>query len=317
MMPEMSGYEFFLEFQNQYSSYDIPFIFLTAKSNDSDVRIGMNLGIDDYIKKPFKTSDLIRSIELRLGKNKKVKEKFDLFTQTLAYNIPHELRTPLVPIIGFSELILERGDQFTEDEINSFMTAIKSSGTRLKERIEKLLVYEKLELQDIINMRLPHNGPNIEVDFDQLKDSLIEVSLKMNRNKNISIVIHPAKLVIYFPHLVILLNELLENAIKHSLPDTVIEVIGRIEKNQYIFSIKDNGNRILENEIDIPSEAMDESNEYWNHTGFGLSIVKKILNRYNSNLHIIRNKEGGITTNFSIGLKRNYCKNSSLIDVSK
>lgn len=316
MMPEISGYDFFQEFRRKYFNYNIPFIFLTAKSEDTDVRKGMNLGVEDYLKKPFKASDLIRSIELRLEKKKIVKDKIDLFKKSLSYNIPHELRTPLVPIIGFSELILERGNQFTQEEINSFISSINASGTKLKERIKKLLLYEELELQDITDMRTQHNELNIEVDFDQLNDTLLQLSLKMNRQKDVTIDLEQAKLNIYFPYLLILLTELMENALKYSLPNTAIDVRGRKENDLYTFSIKDNGNGNIDNEMVIPSEKFDQSNEYWKQTGFGIAIVEKILKKYNSKLHIIKNRDRGITTTFSIGLKRSHSINSTFINVA-
>jgi CRP-like cAMP-binding protein len=46
----------------------IPFIFLTAKSERSDIRRGMELGADDYIVKPYNDTELLKSIEARIRK---------------------------------------------------------------------------------------------------------------------------------------------------------------------------------------------------------------------------------------------------------
>jgi DNA-binding response OmpR family regulator len=53
MMPGISGYDVLKQLNNDTSTGGIPFIFLTAKSERSDVRMGMNLGADDYLTKPF------------------------------------------------------------------------------------------------------------------------------------------------------------------------------------------------------------------------------------------------------------------------
>jgi len=71
MMPRLDGYgvrELLLE--NDLTK-DIPFIFLTAKTDLSDIRKGMNMGADDYLTKPFDDVDLMKSIRLRLEKKEK------------------------------------------------------------------------------------------------------------------------------------------------------------------------------------------------------------------------------------------------------
>jgi len=68
MMPELDGYEVYTALQQNRHTRNIPFIFLSAKSNPADVRRGMNLGADDYITKPFSEEDLILTIEKRLTK---------------------------------------------------------------------------------------------------------------------------------------------------------------------------------------------------------------------------------------------------------
>ena len=79
MMPIKNGFDVFKEVKSREETQDIPFIFLTAKSDYNDIRIGMALGADDYILKPFKVKDLLRSIELRLKNSQKVKNRLNDF----------------------------------------------------------------------------------------------------------------------------------------------------------------------------------------------------------------------------------------------
>ncbi len=76
MMPELDGYGVFHVLGKEDSTSSIPFIFLTAKADKSEIRTGMNLGADDYITKPFEGSDLLKVIEVRLNKNEKLKNIF-------------------------------------------------------------------------------------------------------------------------------------------------------------------------------------------------------------------------------------------------
>jgi DNA-binding response OmpR family regulator len=68
MMPELDGYGVLHIVHNHPELQHIPFIFLTARTEQSEVRKGMSLGADDYITKPFDTTDLLNAIESRLKK---------------------------------------------------------------------------------------------------------------------------------------------------------------------------------------------------------------------------------------------------------
>ncbi len=73
MMPELDGYEVLEILSKNPLTETIPFVFLTARSENSDLRKGMSLGADDYITKPFKEVELIEAIETRLRKNEMLK----------------------------------------------------------------------------------------------------------------------------------------------------------------------------------------------------------------------------------------------------
>lgn len=74
MMPELDGHGVFEALQKDPITAVIPFIFLTAKTDPSDVREGLGLGVDDYITKPFEQEDLIDSIRTRLDKYERISE---------------------------------------------------------------------------------------------------------------------------------------------------------------------------------------------------------------------------------------------------
>ncbi len=73
MMPDLDGYGVLHIIHNDPETAGIPFIFLTAKAEKEDFRLGMNLGADDYIAKPFDGIDLLKVVEMRLKKNDQMK----------------------------------------------------------------------------------------------------------------------------------------------------------------------------------------------------------------------------------------------------
>ena len=73
-MDPPNGYQIYKILEESSILNRIPFIFLTGSSELEAIRFGMSLGADDYIVKPFKNDDLIRTIEKRLEKFKAIRE---------------------------------------------------------------------------------------------------------------------------------------------------------------------------------------------------------------------------------------------------
>lgn len=80
MMPVLDGYGVIHMLQKNTDTVNIPFIFLTAKAERVDMRKGMELGADDYITKPFNSTELLNAVESRL-------KKAELLKQDLPANI--------------------------------------------------------------------------------------------------------------------------------------------------------------------------------------------------------------------------------------
>eukprot|EP01089_Gocevia_fonbrunei_P000369 TRINITY_DN10383_c0_g1_i1.p1 TRINITY_DN10383_c0_g1~~TRINITY_DN10383_c0_g1_i1.p1 ORF type:complete len:172 (+),score=35.60 TRINITY_DN10383_c0_g1_i1:112-627(+) len=75
MMPELDGYGVLEILGKNSTTASIPFIFLTAKTDRAEVRLGMNLGADDYLTKPFEEKELLEAISSRLRKSDFLKKE--------------------------------------------------------------------------------------------------------------------------------------------------------------------------------------------------------------------------------------------------
>lgn len=75
MMPEMDGYAVVQALRQDDDFANTPFIFLTAKSDRGDVRIGMNFGADDYLTKPVVRDDLLAAVQTRLARAETMKQR--------------------------------------------------------------------------------------------------------------------------------------------------------------------------------------------------------------------------------------------------
>jgi DNA-binding NarL/FixJ family response regulator len=75
MMPEVDGYGVLKALRAEKESATVPFIFLTAKGEKSDLREGMNSGADDYLAKPVTREDLLAAVNARLNRQETHEER--------------------------------------------------------------------------------------------------------------------------------------------------------------------------------------------------------------------------------------------------
>ncbi len=68
-MPRMTGYEACQKLKEQESMRNIPIIFLSAKGQESEVKMGLDSGAEEYILKPFSPDELVTRIKAILNKN--------------------------------------------------------------------------------------------------------------------------------------------------------------------------------------------------------------------------------------------------------
>jgi DNA-binding response OmpR family regulator len=75
-MPRMNGYQLYEQVRQEARWALIPFIFISARVLDSDVRYGKALGVDDYLTKPFQLEDLLAVVAGRLRRGAELKQAF-------------------------------------------------------------------------------------------------------------------------------------------------------------------------------------------------------------------------------------------------
>jgi diguanylate cyclase (GGDEF)-like protein len=68
MMPELDGHGLLMALRSEAATAQVPFVFLTARADRSDVREGMTLGADDYLTKPFERAELLQLVKTQLAR---------------------------------------------------------------------------------------------------------------------------------------------------------------------------------------------------------------------------------------------------------
>ena len=284
MMPLMDGLEFYSIIRDEELLANTPFIFLTAKTDINTYSKAMNLGAEDYIFKPYNARELLQRVNLRLEKKKRIDEKFRKLQKDISLYVPHELQTPIFPIIGYSEMILNNYDDFSKFEILDMVKRIHNSAIRLKDRMEKFNKYAELEIQ--ASECFKYNKDDLKKTSEISKDFICSITC----DENLEIKVQDAKVRISERDLRTLLFELVENAQKFGSGDEKIIVHGSVENNLYKLFIQNKGELFDINELH-GFEQVDRKRRQQVGNGLGLAIVHLIAKKYGLRLYSLNDEK--------------------------
>ncbi|MBD3305045.1 response regulator [candidate division KSB3 bacterium] len=301
IMPAISGFGVLTELRNDSRTIGIPFVFLTGCSAPEEVRYGMTLGADDYLVKPFKTSDLLATIRTRLEKQAAAMRQLESLRLDLSAALPHEFKTPLTAILGFSELLIHFGQQLKPsiDEIIEMQRSVYKNALRLQRLTENYLLYAKLRLMEHDHaQRERWNRHALTVHNNLVLAWVTPITQKHHRQKDIQIKL-PAP--VYFQVLETdiqkIVQELVENACKFSQPGTPIVITAQFTKEHAALTITDKGRGMTEEQIANIGAYMqfDRSHYEQQGSGLGLAIAKMLARLYQGGI-IIESKPAQGTT---------------------
>ena len=298
MMPKIDGFEFYQIVKSMTHEQFLPFIFLTARTDEESIQYAMGMGADDYITKPFKADELLERIKSRLWKKKSIEQNFDQLKMNISLYVPHELRTPLISILGYTELMLSDFDNFSDAEKKDMLGSIQHSGLRLDNRIEKFMKFSELKLATFEKKEL-QKDEHINPAKCNYLEKLEKSSECSHRLSDISFKFDDADLLISARDFEAMMLELLENSCKFSTITSQIEVSGVVLKDSYEITVKNEGTEIDSSVLESFYQK-DKNYNQQNGNGLGLSIVKMILKKYNAHIKIFADEAINIKVSFPI-----------------
>jgi two-component system sensor histidine kinase/response regulator len=278
MMPEVDGHGVLKALRSEPLTATIPFIFLTAKADKSDIRTGMELGADDYITKPCTPQELLKAIAIRLEKQKTISRQsqktLDELRTNISMSLPHELRTPLNAIMGFSELILSEYQVLEESDILEMIGQIQASGHRLYRLIQNFLLYAELEIA-ATNPELLKEMRNSE--FSCVKSLLTQKARQQakhaNRTDDLQLNLQDSSVAMDSVRLAKIVEELLDNAFKFSLEGTPVFLSTVVENQTFILSVKDQGRGMTADQIAQLEAYRQFDRKLYQQAGLGLGLA--------------------------------------------
>jgi len=161
MMPVMDGFELLEEVRALPQGVTMPFLFLTARTERTDVKKARALGVDDYLFKPFDAWELIEAVRARLDRRKAV----ELFDTRAAH-----LQT--VVMLGN---VIEARDPYTAGHVDRVRRLALSLGFALNWNAEEIAILEfGAVLHDIGKIMVPRSvltkaGPLDDEEWDLMR----------------------------------------------------------------------------------------------------------------------------------------------------
>jgi signal transduction histidine kinase len=309
LMPELDGYGLLAELQKNQKTANIPFIFLTAKTDRSDMREGMNLGADDFITKPFDYVELLSAIHSRLKKKQisqsEGENKIEELRMNLRHSLPHEIRNPLNVILGFSELLIKQTDQIEFPANYEMLNHIYSSGIRLKKLFENYLFYSQIELliSDPIELEIITKKVTPSSDL-LIYDIAFAVAGKYKRISDLKIEIHDNSIQISQEYFMKIVEELLDNCFKYSPNNSIVKLSSSSDDKFFYLTFYDSGRGITAEQIKRIGAYVqfERSLHEQQGIGLGITIVKKIVELLGGKFSI--ESEIGKFTKVTVSIKK-------------
>ena len=242
-----------------------------------------------------------KEIELKLNENIKKLAQSNKELEQFAYITSHDLREPLRTITSFLQLLERRYHDQLDQDANEFIGFAVDGAKRLDVMTNDLLQYSKISRQ---------KKEIVPVNFEHVLKHALE-NLKVQIEESNAIITHdPLPTINGDEELKVqLFQNIIGNAIKYrSEKPPKIHISATKEKNQYLFSIKDNG-------IGMSSKHLEKiftifqrlhTREEYEGTGIGLAIAQKIVHQQGGQIWVESEPGKGSTFYFTIPLKNEF-----------
>ena len=234
-----------------------------------------DLGSVRYVVEHIQDITQRKKSEEKVGTTTPKTEAAQRLNNEFLSKISHELKTPMIGILGFSKLGIERYKKVTKEKLKGYFKTILESGEKLQTLLNNLVDLSQLEMGDT------------QYDYQNEKLSMVttiilnEMFTVLNKNR-IKVDFQKPD---FSDHVIIdvdrigkVVRNLVTNAVKFSKPDSTIKIEINEINDQIQFAVTDTGKGIPHDELTIIFDKFGQNDHNRsNDRGLGLAISKKII----------------------------------------
>jgi signal transduction histidine kinase len=283
LLPAMNGFEVLEQLKAHPRTQLVPFVFMSALTDRTHVRRGMSLGAEDYLTKPFTMAELKGAVEACMLRMQRIEEAHENTMTRLRRNIvqalPHEMRTPMMGIIGYADMLHEDFDMLSPEQIRDFAASLVRSSRRLENVVETYIAYARLEvLMSDPEARKAMRGKQAEI-MSEITETAQATAARYERMGDLLLNLTETHVAIDADNLATIIDQLLDNAFKFSRAGTKVSVETRTVENEVEIRILDFGRGIPPQALDKLGGAFmqfDRPDQQQEGSGLGLAIATRL-----------------------------------------
>jgi two-component system sensor histidine kinase/response regulator len=308
-MPVLDGWDLVREARSSESLGTTPVLMLTSDNDRVSVRRAMAAGADDYLTKPWTQSELLSAVGSLLAKAERYRVDAERAQEQLRgavlATIPHELRTPMVNILGATELLLTRRERYAPERVQSMLEDVHRSAKSLARTISRMMDWAELSAAPVPRAA---DATSYRLDVVHAVDLVLKSSAFANEvqavlkvppeqvpgvfaGHAVQVRLEPGHVQCWEPDFHKILNELLVNALRFSKPGRPVGVTGKpVGPEAYQLEIANLGVAMPEKfmaQIGALSQADRELHEQQG-MGLGLAISQLAARRNGGMLQVTR-----------------------------
>jgi signal transduction histidine kinase len=214
----------------------------------------------------------------------------------------HDLRSPLTALMGLSEVLMENSDQYSREEMNTFIRLINEAAVKTYRLLDDLLVWSRSQMG-----KMPFNPGSMKLD--QLCHEVIEVLNQTAATKRITFDVKVAEDTLVFADEAMIktvLRNLVSNAIKFSWSDSVVTIFSEQGPSDAMLTVG-----LADKGVGMTEEAMTKlwslsellSTKGTNNeegTGLGLLICKEFVEKQGGRIWVDSRQGEGSTFCFTV-----------------
>ncbi len=301
MMPQMDGYQLHQTMRQKSEHAHIPFVFLTALSDNSEILKGMEVGADDYLVKPFDPRELLSLVKGKVQRSRNIKnsasEQYDTFRKKIIHTLSHEFRTPLVAINTGTELLIEQKKSIDDVKIQNLLEAIRRGGQRLEKLVSDFMLLQQIEAGMAAKLYQTRAARILVSDLiHDVIDEQSEVLQQEKFNVELNFLNDNLEVYVYAPQIKDILSRIISNSIKFKLKDLKIDFTVYSQESEVVIEVKDRGIGIDASKVKEAIDIFGQINrDKFEQQGGGLGLA--IANRYSAinsgTLEFEKRKGGG------------------------